>query len=49
LDLKPHLMMMIEDFNKDINNSLKEIQGTASQWWCMPLIPALGRQSQVNF
>ena len=24
-DLKPHLMMMIEDFNKDINNSLKEI------------------------
>ena len=26
LDLKPHLMMLIEDFKKDINNSLKEIQ-----------------------
>ena len=26
LDLKSHLMMMIEDFRKDINNSLKEIQ-----------------------
>jgi len=26
LDLKSHLMMIIEDFNKDINNSLKEIQ-----------------------
>ena len=25
-DLKSHLMMMIEDFRKDINNSLKEIQ-----------------------
>ena len=25
-DLKSHLMMMIENFNKDINNSLKEIQ-----------------------
>ena len=25
-DLKSHLMMMIEDFKKDINNSLKEIQ-----------------------
>ena len=25
-DLKPHHMMMIEDFKKDINNSLKEIQ-----------------------
>jgi hypothetical protein len=25
-DLKSLLMMMIEDFNKDINNSLKEIQ-----------------------
>jgi hypothetical protein len=24
--LKSHLMMMIEDFKKDINNSLKEIQ-----------------------
>jgi hypothetical protein len=26
-DLKSHLMMMIENFKKDINNSLKEIQG----------------------
>ena len=25
-DLKPLLMMTIEDFKKDINNSLKEIQ-----------------------
>jgi hypothetical protein len=25
-DLKSHLMMMIKDFKKDINNSLKEIQ-----------------------
>ena len=25
-DLKSHLMMMIEEFKKDINNSLKEIQ-----------------------
>jgi hypothetical protein len=21
----------------------------AGQWWCMPLIPALGRQRQVDF
>jgi hypothetical protein len=26
LDFKSHLMLMIEDFKKDINNSLKEIQ-----------------------
>jgi len=26
LYLKSHLMMMMEDFKKDINNSLKEIQ-----------------------
>jgi hypothetical protein len=25
-DLKSHLMMIIEDFKKDINNSLREIQ-----------------------
>jgi hypothetical protein len=25
-DIKSHLMMMIEDFKKDINNSLKKIQ-----------------------
>ena len=26
LDLKSYLMMLVEDFKKDINNSLKEIQ-----------------------
>ena len=26
LDLKSHLMMLMEDFKKEINNSLKEIQ-----------------------
>ena len=26
-DLKTHLMIMIEDFKKDIHNSLKEITG----------------------
>jgi hypothetical protein len=26
LDLKSHLMKLIQDFKKDINNSLKEIQ-----------------------
>ena len=26
LDLKSHLMMLIEEFKKDINNSIKEIQ-----------------------
>ena len=32
-DLKLHLMMMmIEDFKKDINNSLKEIQENTSKW-----------------
>jgi hypothetical protein len=31
-DLKSYLMMLIEDFKKDINNSLKEIQeNTAKQ------------------
>ena len=28
LDLKSKFMMLIEDFKKDINNSLKEIQKT---------------------
>jgi hypothetical protein len=32
-DLKPYLMMMmIEDFKKDVNNSLKEIQENTSKW-----------------
>jgi gas vesicle protein len=26
LDLKSYLMILVEDFKKDINNSLKEIQ-----------------------
>jgi gas vesicle protein len=26
LDLKSHLMIMIEDFKKDVNNAIKEIQ-----------------------
>ena len=30
-DLKSHLMMMIEDFKNDINNSLKEIQNPSKQ------------------
>ena len=25
------------------------ISDPAGQWWCMPLIPALGRQSQADF
>jgi hypothetical protein len=30
-DLKSHLMMMIEDLKKDINNSLKEVQENTSK------------------
>jgi predicted transcriptional regulator len=30
-DLKSYLMMVVEDFKKGINNSLKEIQNTAKQ------------------
>jgi hypothetical protein len=26
IDLKSYLMMLVEDFKKDINNSLKEMQ-----------------------
>jgi hypothetical protein len=40
--------MMIEDFKKDINNSLKEIQESRA-WWRMPLIPALRMQRQADF
>ena len=32
IDLKSHLMMMIEDFKKDINNSLKEIQENTGKY-----------------
>ena len=31
LDLKSHLMMLIEDFKKDINNSFKEIRENMAQ------------------
>ena len=31
MDLKLHLMMLIEDFEKDINNSLKEMQENIGQ------------------
>jgi hypothetical protein len=27
----------------------KEMYDLAGQWWRMPLIPALGRQKQVDF
>jgi hypothetical protein len=30
-DLKSHLMVMLENFKKDINNSLKEIQENKEQ------------------
>jgi hypothetical protein len=30
-DLKSYLMMLLEDFKKDINNSLKEIQGNMAK------------------
>ena len=46
LDLKSHLMMLIENFKKDINNSLKEIQeraGEVAQWLraCTALLKVL--------
>jgi hypothetical protein len=31
LDLKSHLMMLVDDFKKNINNSLKKIQGNRSK------------------
>jgi hypothetical protein len=37
-DLKSYLMMLVEDFKKGINN-----------WWCTPLIPALGKQRGAYF
>jgi hypothetical protein len=27
----------------------KKSRKKAGQWWCMPLIPALGRQRQADF
>jgi hypothetical protein len=41
LDIKSYLMMLIEDFKDDINNSHKEIQET-------PLIPIHGRERQSD-
>ena len=31
-DLKSYLMMLVEDFKKSINNSLKEIQENTAKW-----------------
>jgi hypothetical protein len=33
--------------SRESNNPIKK--WGAGQWWCTPLIPALGRQRQVNF
>ena len=33
----------------DSQNSQLKNETLAGQWWCMPLTPALGRQSQVDF
>jgi chromosome segregation ATPase len=44
LDLKSYLMMLVEDFKKDINNSLKEIQeNTAKQ------VEGLKEEAQKSF
>jgi hypothetical protein len=42
-DLKSHLMMMIEDFKKDINNSLKEIQENTGKQ-----LEALKEETQIS-
>jgi hypothetical protein len=43
LDLKSYLMMLVEDFKKGINNSLKEIQeNTAKQ------VEVLKRETQKS-
>ena len=42
-DLKSHLMMMIENFKKDINNSLKEIQENTAK-----LVKALKEETQKS-
>jgi hypothetical protein len=28
---------------------VKKTKSGAGRWWCMPLIPALGRQRQADF
>jgi hypothetical protein len=42
LDLKSHLMMLIEDFKNDINNSLNEIQENTSKQ-----VEALKKESKI--
>jgi hypothetical protein len=41
-------MKIIEDFKKDIKNSLKKYRRSCA-WWRTPLIPALWRQRQADF
>ena len=43
MELKSHLMMMREDFKKDINNSLKEMHENMSQQ-----VDALKEESQLT-
>jgi hypothetical protein len=43
-DLKSHLLMMTEDFKKDINNSLKEIQENTGKQ-----LEALKEETQKSF
>ena len=43
LDLNSYLMMLIEDFKKDINNPLKEIQKNMSQQ-----VKALKKETQKS-
>jgi hypothetical protein len=33
----------------ELRKSSYETLSIARQWWCMPLIPALGRQRQADF
>jgi hypothetical protein len=44
LDLKSHLMVLMEDFKMDRNNSLKEIQENTSKQ-----VEALKKETQNNF
>jgi hypothetical protein len=40
-------ILVEEEYRKYYQVSVK--QKPARLWWCTPLIPALGRQRQVNF
>jgi hypothetical protein len=33
----------------ETKRTMQRINQTMGWWWCMPLIPALGRQRQVDF